>query len=94
MTSKKKKDDLPEVPKVETPKPVRPWDLLNANKARLSDELQQERMEICKKCPFFVKFTQQCTKCGCIMPAKTKLADAFCPVGKWHAVDVSYKPEE
>jgi hypothetical protein len=67
-------------------KPVRPWDLLNKNKARSPEELQQYRMSICKSCEFFVSFTQQCKKCGCIMPAKTRLADAFCPVHKWESV--------
>lgn len=72
--------------KMTNEKPVRPWDLLNKNKARSPEELQQLRMSICKSCEFFVSFTQQCKKCGCIMPAKTKLADAFCPVHKWPSI--------
>jgi hypothetical protein len=40
-------------------------------------------MNICKECPFFIKITGQCSKCGCVMSQKTKLAEAFCPVGKW-----------
>lgn len=66
-------------------KPVRPWDLFNKNKERASEELKEKRLAICKECEFFVSFTQQCLKCGCIMPLKTKLADAYCPVHKWEA---------
>jgi hypothetical protein len=64
-------------------KPVRPWDMLNPNKERVSDEAQERRMAICKECPFYIKVTTQCSKCGCVMAAKTKLADAYCPIGNW-----------
>ena len=67
------------------PKPVRPWDLFNKNKERSSAELKEKRMEICRNCEFFVSLTQQCKKCGCIMPAKTMLTEAYCPVHKWEA---------
>lgn len=85
--------DLPKVPPLLPPggqKPVRPWDLLNANKKRVEAELKEERMAICKTCPFFIKATSQCKKCGCFMNLKTQLAEAFCPVGKWHSVDVPF----
>jgi hypothetical protein len=68
------------------PKVARPWDLLNPNIGRVSDEVKKLRMEFCTGCEFFVSLTQQCTKCGCIMPAKTGLPHASCPVGKWDAV--------
>jgi hypothetical protein len=73
-------DEFLEVPPL---KPVRPWDLFNPNKERVSDKAQERRMAICKECPFYIKVTTQCSKCACIMPQKTKLADASCPVGKW-----------
>lgn len=66
-------------------RPVRPWDLFNKNKQRSTEELKEKRMAICRECEFFVSFTQQCKKCGCIMPAKTSLAEAFCPIHKWGA---------
>lgn len=68
------------------PKEARPWDLLNPSIGRVSEEIKEMRMEACRNCEFFVKLTQQCTKCGCIMPAKTGLPHASCPVGKWDAV--------
>ena len=38
-------------------------------------ELAEKRMEICRECPFYVKLTHQCKKCGCIMNLKTKVKD-------------------
>ena len=87
-------NDLPKVPPLIPPtpqtKPVRPWDLLNANKERVGAKLKAERLAICKTCPFLIKATNQCKKCGCFMNLKTQLAEAYCPVGKWHAVDVPF----
>jgi hypothetical protein len=80
-----------------SPKPVRPWDLLNKNKLRVEDAMQKERMSICATCPQLIQLTKQCKKCGCFMEAKTRLADASCPLHKWDAVDmrnVSYKDGE
>lgn len=62
---------------------VRPWDLLNPNKPRSSQELSAYRLEICKQCVFYRPKTNQCKKCGCFMKLKTTLANAKCPMGKW-----------
>jgi hypothetical protein len=62
---------------------TRPWDMLNPDVERLSDEKAEERYSICKACPELIKLTKQCKKCGCLMSAKTKLALAACPIGKW-----------
>jgi hypothetical protein len=75
-----------EHPEAEKPKEARPWDLLNPNIGRVSEEIKELRMDACRNCEFFVKLTQQCTKCGCIMPAKTSLPHASCPIGKWDSV--------
>ena len=64
-------------------RPARPWDLFNAKIGRVNDLTAEERLDICKVCPFYVKLTHQCTKCGCIMNAKVKLPNAECPIGKW-----------
>mgnify|MGYP003337677022 CR=1 FL=1 len=77
-------NELPKVPPLQ--KPARPWDMLNPNIGRVSDEVKQTRLDICKACPFFMKISHQCRKCGCIMDAKTGLPHAFCPEGKWDAV--------
>lgn len=69
-------------------RPVRPWDLFNKNMERAMPIIQEKRMEICKACPAYIRFTHQCKKCGCLMDAKTKLADAVCPLNKWGKADV------
>lgn len=86
-------NNLPEVPPLESPiqkqRPVRPWDLFNKNKERVVQEIHDERMEICRDCPFFVKITGQCKECGCFMEQKTKLAEASCPKDYWQAVKIN-----
>jgi hypothetical protein len=68
---------------------VRPWDLFKSKDspegARVSEEVQKERYDICTQCPEFVKLTGQCKQCGCFMKAKTRLAGASCPLNKWLA---------
>lgn len=66
-----------------TNKPVRPWDIFNAKKPKLSKEFQEERMNVCLGCEHLIKLTSQCKKCGCFMEMKTKLEAAKCPLGKW-----------
>jgi Family of unknown function (DUF6171) len=62
---------------------TRPWDLLNPKTEYVDEEKATERFDICKSCPFLIKLTNQCSKCGCLMHLKTKLAHAECPIGKW-----------
>ncbi len=61
---------------------VSPTAFLNPNTEYTSDEEKDKRYAICQQCPHLT-VTKQCTKCGCIMPAKTKLLHATCPIGKW-----------
>lgn len=70
-------------------RPARPWDLFNKNIGRVTEELKQERLDICKACEHFNKpGPQLCGQCGCFMPAKASLPNAWCPVHKWEAVDL------
>lgn len=62
---------------------TRPWDIVNPNIERASEDLAKKRYLICQSCPELVKLTKQCKKCGCFMFAKTKLEKATCPLGKW-----------
>lgn len=64
---------------------TRPWDLINPNTEFVNKEIAQERYDICKGCPFLLP-TKQCSKCGCFMKAKVKMAHAECPEGKWGMV--------
>ena len=58
----------------------------------VSAEKANERLEICKQCPFFkydIKNPEtdiadgRCLKCGCFMNTKAHWAHAECPIGKW-----------
>lgn len=61
---------------------TRPWDMLD--KSKYTDQVTSDkRFDICKQCPELIKLTNQCKECGCFMNAKTKLAGAVCPLGKW-----------
>lgn len=62
---------------------TRPWDMVNPNVEHVSEEERNRRFEICKQCPELITLTRQCKKCGCFMSAKTSLAAAECPIGKW-----------
>ena len=62
---------------------TRPWDLINPKTQYVEPEVKDERLEICKACPFLIKATNQCKKCGCFMNLKTMLLDAVCPEHKW-----------
>jgi hypothetical protein len=62
---------------------ARPWDLINSNIGRVSKEVQDERLSICETCPLLHKLTKKCSECGCLMLFKSKLPNAYCPIGKW-----------
>lgn len=89
--------DLPKVPDLLPPVPdtsnekrrqARPWDMFNKNLGRVEESIHKERFALCLECPHLIQLTKQCTKCGCFMEMKTKLPNAFCPIGKWDAVDI------
>jgi hypothetical protein len=65
------------------PENVKPWDLVNPKSEFVDTETSDQRYQICKTCPDFIKLTTQCKKCGCFMKAKTTLEKATCPIGKW-----------
>lgn len=70
-------------PEIKEDRPVRPWDLFNHNVGRVSQDVADERYEICKSCEFCLPVIRQCIKCGCFMKFKTTLPNADCPEGKW-----------
>lgn len=47
----------------------------------VSDEVRQQRIEICESCDKFKLYF--CIKCNCYMPFKTRIESATCPVNKW-----------
>ena len=56
---------------------------MDLSKYFLSEEESEKRLNICKACSNFIKLTQMCNKCMCIMPMKVKLAPVSCPEDKW-----------
>lgn len=48
-----------------------------------SHEKAQQRMSVCKSCPSYKPAIFMCGECKCIMPAKTKINNSVCPLGKW-----------
>ena len=64
---------------------AKPWDILDKNK-RTSEEIYQERMDICNGCEFLFTPTKTCKMCGCFMELKTRINDAYCPLRKWNAI--------
>jgi len=49
----------------------------------VSDEIKNQRMEICKSCEWFEARYNRCIKCGCFLRIKTTLAASHCPLHKW-----------
>lgn len=45
--------------------------------------VRNERLDICYQCEHRIQSTNQCSKCGCFLAAKTWLAGASCPLEKW-----------
>jgi len=62
---------------------TRPWDILNPNTEYVEEAEATRRYDICKACPELIDLTKQCKQCGCLMPLKTKLLRAECPLKKW-----------
>lgn len=64
---------------------VTPFDLLSSS--NYTDRGTRDgRYAACKDCDRLIGLTKQCRECMCVMPAKTWLKDATCPIGKWGAV--------
>ena len=52
---------------------TRPWDIINPNEEKVSDEEASKRFSICEECPELIKITKQCKQGGCFMKMKVKL---------------------
>ena len=64
-------------------KQSRPWDKFDSNSISVSEDVYEQRIKICKSCPKLILDINVCSECGCLMPIKAKLDQAFCPIGKW-----------
>lgn len=52
---------------------------------KVSEEIQQQRYNICLSCDKLYQPTNTCKLCGCFMRAKTWLPRQSCPIKKWTA---------
>lgn len=50
---------------------------------QVSAEVQNERMETCRKCDMYDAEQVRCIECGCFLEAKTSFSLDSCPLGKW-----------
>ena len=48
-----------------------------------NEKTTEQRLGICNRCEHYVHMIKLCKKCGCIMPLKTKIQSANCPLKKW-----------
>jgi len=58
---------------------------------RLLAENKEERLAVCKDCPFYNAERNKCKKCGCNMTFKTMYAGSKCPIDKWGCKDCEVK---
>lgn len=58
-------------------------DAVKGNQIFSSDEIQQQRMTVCKVCEYYHEEQVRCKECGCFLEDKTSYSAAVCPVGKW-----------
>lgn len=53
----------------------------------MDEVIVKQRLDTCKSCENFISITAQCKLCFCFMNLKTRIATAYCPDGKWQAVE-------
>lgn len=52
---------------------------------------KEERMAICRECPFYNAERNKCKKCGCHMAVKALYINSRCPIDKWGCKDCEIK---
>lgn len=53
----------------------------------ISDEIYNQRIEVCKTCPKYDKEQHRCKECGCFLEVKAKFIFEECPLQKWQTVE-------
>lgn len=49
----------------------------------VTDQVKEERMNICSGCDFFDKVNTKCNSCGCYLNLKAAWETSKCPLDKW-----------
>lgn len=52
----------------------------------VSDDIKQQRLNICSLCEHHDYIMNRCKECGCFLNAKVIFAGNSCPIGKWDIV--------
>ena len=60
----------------------------------VSDEIKNQRLEICKTCEKYDAQQVRCIECGCFLEAKTSFALNSCPLGKWEESDKDWMEQK
>ena len=71
----------------------------------LIEEVHQERMNICRECPFFsenrkkhgyktIRADEHCTDCGCTLAPKARCLSCECPKKFWFPVTTQEEHEK
>jgi len=53
----------------------------------VSDQIAEERLEICKSCEYYDPEQLRCKHCGCFLEHKVRWALDSCPIEKWSQTD-------
>ena len=59
-----------------------------------SQEIYEDRINICKSCVYYFKLTGQCKRCLCFMKIKARLAPMSCPQKYWDKTTDIETPED
>ena len=59
------------------------YEYLNILVVVMDAQKVENRGKICDDCDLRHGFLPVCTKCGCVIPAKIRLENQKCPIGKW-----------
>lgn len=49
----------------------------------VSDEIKENRMQICRECDHYDSEQIRCKECGCMLEYKTRFSLDSCPLKKW-----------
>ena len=60
----------------------------------VSDEIKNQRLEICKTCEKYDAQQVRCVECGCFLEAKTSFALNSCPLEKWTESDKDWMEQK
>ena len=64
------------------------------NKFFVSDEIYNDRLDICKKCVYYFKPTGSCKVCLCFMSIKARISLMECPQKYWLKTTKVQQPDD